>query len=160
MGSKDRNPKIATSPPNRQPVIKGDPASFDKLKLRLRLDLLDIDHPKWGWKRLTKEEHLDFLKFIKDLESQTWAEIRQASGGKGDGKGTNHHPVELHKLRHEAKNRICELRWQGIIGDTIFSLRINATTRLYGHRDEGYFRPIWHDPFHSRNHPDSLYPLS
>ena len=155
----NRNPKTAFSVPTRQPISTADPGSFDLLPLRMRLDLLDIDHPTWGWQRLTKEEHLEFLMFIKSLESQNWAEIRKASGGKGEGKGTNHHQIELYKLRKQAQARIADLRWERVVGDSIFSLRINNTTRIYGHRDGGNFRPIWHDPYHSRGDDRSVYPL-
>lgn len=155
----NRNPKIAFHLPARQPVNQADPASFDLLPLRIRLDLLDLDHPLWGWRRLTKEEHLEFLLFIKALEPQTWAEIRKAAGGKGEGKGTNHHQVDLYKLRKEAQQRISDLHWERVIGDSVFSLRVNSTTRVYGHREGGDFRPIWHDPFHSRSDNRSIYPL-
>jgi hypothetical protein len=153
-----RNPKHNKSLPFRQPINRADPASYDKLHLRIQFDLLDFDHDLWGWKRLTKEEHLEFLRFIKSMETLTWAQIKLTAGGKGEGKGTNHHPIEIYKLRPIAQDRLHELNLHRIIGDTVFSLRLNNISRIYGGRDEQYFRPIWHDPFHDNQ--KSVYPLA
>jgi hypothetical protein len=141
----------------RQPVHKVDPGSFDKLPLRVQLDLLDFDHEYWGWNLLSKDELLEFLHFIKSMEKMTWAEIKATAGGKRY--GTNHHQLELHKFYPRAQNRFKDLKLDRILGDTLFSLRKNNTTRIYGHRAEQYFRPIWYDRFHADG-ARAAYPLA
>mgnify|MGYP000232836672 CR=1 FL=1 len=133
-----------------------DPSSFDKLPLRVRFDLMDFDHHLWGWDKLSSEQYIHFLKFIHALEKQTWAEIKLAAGGRGH--GTNHHPLEITKFNKIAQKRLHELNLDTIIGDTLFSLRLNSLTRIYGVRNEEYFRPIWHDPHHDQPE-NAAYPV-
>lgn len=140
-------PKYAHNPKYREAIISCDPGSFDKRKPRIQFDLLDFDHEYWGWNHLSKEQHIEFLKFIQSIEKITWAEIKQTAGGKS--KGTNHHALEIEKFSPLAKQRIQQLNFDSLLGDTLFSLRINNITRLYGLREDFYFRPIWYDPFHN-----------
>jgi hypothetical protein len=142
-----KSPKYLQNPKYRQPVTICDPGSFDKLKPRIQFDLLDFDDEYWGWDHLSKAQHIEFLKFIHSIEKITWAEIKETAGGKN--KGTNHHSLEIGKFSSRAKLRIQKLNFDFIVGDTLFSLRINNLTRLYGVREEAFFRPIWYDPFHA-----------
>lgn len=151
-----RNPKIKNDPPFRQPTHICDPASFDKMSLRFRFDLLDFDHDLWGWEKLSAQQYINFLKFVRDVEKQTWAEIKLAAGGKRQ--GTNHHPLEITRFSKNAQKRLQELNLQAIVGDTIFSLRLNNVTRVYGIREIEFFRPIWHDPYHDQA-DKAAYPL-
>lgn len=150
-------PKVKTKPPYRQPTHSLDPKSFDKQLLRVRFDLLDFTHDLWGWGTLSKEQHLEFLKFVQSVEKQTWAEIKTVGGGKR--KGTNHHPLEIAKFDKKAQKRLTELNLYPIVGDSLFSLRMTSLTRIYGARDEEFFRPIWHDPYHDEKNK-AAYPLS
>lgn len=152
-----KNPKHLQTPNFRQPVAVCDPSSFDKLNPRIHFDLLDFDHEFWGWDNLTKEQHVEVLKFIQSVEKITWAEIKQTSGGKS--KGTNHHSLEFEKFSPEAHVRIQDLNFDHIVGDSLFSLRINNLTRLYGVREQAFFRPIWYDPFHD-NPKKAAYPAT
>lgn len=135
-------------PPLKQPKHICDPSSFDRMPLRVRFDLLDFEHDLWGWEKLSSEQYIHFLKFIRSLEKQSWAEIKLAAGGKSH--GTNNHALEVSKFNKEAQKRLHELNLDTIIGDTLFSLRLNNVTRIYGVRNEEYFRPIWHDPHHDQ----------
>lgn len=141
-------PKIKETPPFRQPKHVCDPASFDKMPLRIRFDLLDFEHDLWGWEKLSSDQYIHFLKFIRSLEKQSWAEIKLTAGGRSH--GTNNHALEIAKFNKEAQKRLHELNLDMIIGDTLFSLRVNNVTRVYGVRNEEYFRPIWHDPYHDQ----------
>ena len=58
----------------------------------------------------------------------------------------------------KAQKRLHELNLDTIIGDTLFSLRLNSLTRIYGVRNEEYFRPIWHDPHHDQPE-NAAYPV-
>lgn len=140
------SPKTKESPSFRQPTHVCDPSSFDRMTLRIQFDLLDFEHELWGWEKLSTEQYIHFLKFIRSLEKQSWAEIKLAAGGKSH--GTNNHALEVSKFNKEAQKRLHELNLDTMIGDTLFSLRMNNVTRIYGVRNEEYFRPIWHDPHH------------
>ncbi len=150
-------PKVKKAPPYRSPTNILDPSSFDKKSLRIHFDLLDFHHGLWGWNLLSQQQHIDFLKFIQAMEKQTWAEIKMAAGGRR--RGTNHHPLEINKFNTLAQKRLKELNLYDIVGDSLFSLRMNNVTRLYGVREEAFFRPIWHDPHH--DHPKkAAYPIN
>lgn len=150
-------PKVKVNPPYRQPTHCVDPNSFDKMQLRIRFDLLDFTHELWGWETLSKIQHIDFLRFVQSVEKQTWAEIKNTAGGKR--RGTNHHPLEIAKFDKKAQKRLNELNLFPIVGDSLFSLRMNNVTRIYGVREEEFFRPIWHDPHHDQS-DKAAYPLA
>lgn len=151
-----KNPKFKQAPKNHNPTFVCDPDSFDRMLLRIQFDLMDFDHEIWGWEKLTKEQHISFLKFVHGLEKQTWAEIKSAAGGKAH--GTNHHSIELYKFSKIAQKRLQFLNLDMIVGDSLFSLRLSSIVRIYGARENQYFKPIWHDPFHDQ--PDkAVYPL-
>lgn len=140
-------PSFKNAPPYRQPKIYNDPKSYDKEKPRIIFDLLDFEHNFWGWDHLTKEQHIEFLKFIHGIEKISWAELKETAGGKS--KGTNHHSLEVENFSNKAKLRLKELNLQPIVGDTLFSFRLKSLTRIYGLREEIYFRPIWYDRYHN-----------
>jgi hypothetical protein len=151
-----QKPKIQKSPHFRTPVHRVYPESHDTKQLRLHFGLLDFDHHLWGWKNLTKEQYINFFQFVRSIEKQTWAEIKTAAGGKRC--GTNHHPLDIEKFDKKAKKRLEELNLYSIVGDSLFSLRINNVTRMYGIRDAEFFSPIWHDPYHDQR-DKAAYPL-
>ncbi len=150
-----RNPKVKRNPSFRKPTINCDPASFDKKEMRFRFDLLDFEHDLWGWRTLTQECFISFFKSVQCFEKMSWAEIKLAAGGKK--KGTNHHPLDIAKFSNDAQKRLGELNLEGI-GDSLFSLRIKGTTRVYGVRQEEMFSPIWHDIYHGDPHK-AAYPV-
>lgn len=152
-----KNPKVEKEPLYRQPLHVCNPLSYDRKHLRIRFDLLDFEHDLWGWETLSNDQHINFLKFAKAVEKQTWSEIKTAAGGKK--RGTNHHPLDIDKFDKKAQKRLEELNLYPIIGDSLFSLRMNNVTRIYGVREQEFFRPIWHDPYHDQPHR-AAYPLS
>lgn len=141
-----RDPKSKEIPHYRQPTHQKDPESFDKRHIRFRFDLLDFDHHLWGWNHLNQEQFISVFKFLQSLEKLTWAEIKLAAGGRN--KGTNHHPLNISEFHKRAKDRINELNLSRVVGDTLFSFRLQQCTRIYGMRDESDCRIIWHDPYH------------
>ncbi len=153
------SPKRREHPQVRQPVSVVDPASYDACPIRVRFDLLDFDHSDWGWTRVSQAEHLEFLRFVQSIEKMTWAELKVSSKGGSTSKGTKHHAIEIIKFRDRAQERLDELNLQRVLGDKLFSMRLDGTTRVYGGRDKEYFRPIWHDPFHEYGNEQSAYPL-
>lgn len=151
-----KKPTVKNDPPYRTPTHVCDPKSYDSLELRVHFDLLDFEHDLWGWKTLSKDQHIDFLMFVKAIEKQTWAEIKSAAGGKRH--GTNHHSLEIAKFDKKAQERLEELNLHSLVGDSLFSLRMNNVTRIYGLREAEFFRPIWYDPYHDEQ-SKAAYPV-
>jgi hypothetical protein len=80
---------------------------------------------------------------LSSFETMTWAEIMRASGGRAH--GNNSHPIARDKFTKSAKHRLDERK---IFADSLFSLRLDAGTRLYGVRDGHCLRIVFFDPFH------------
>lgn len=89
---------------------------------------------------------------LKDLESNTWDEIRlQSHKSKGKMK-SNNHPVQVGNLCEKARKRLIELKLDD--NDELYSLRLEGTIRIYGIRKENYLDIIWVDLNHE------VYPVS
>jgi len=146
---KIRLPTHKENPPYRRPTIVENPGSYDSLGVRIRFDLLDFDHPKWGWDKVTQEQYLEFLRFLQKIEKMTWAEVKVSPKGGTHSKGNKHHSIEIHKFPEEVHERLNKLNLQKVLGDKLFSMRVGGVTRIYGGRDGEYFRPIWYDPLHT-----------
>ena len=83
----------------------------------------------------------------------TWAEIMRATGGRT--RGNNSHFVQAEKLTRQAKARLAEV---GEEREELFSLRLTATTRIYGIRDGRALKLLWYDPYHGTN-AQAVYPV-
>lgn len=149
-GRQSKKPKMAAGPGPRGPRIANDPANFDTLTLAWQFHRRDIKHEHWGWEQLSSDAVCQLLcGQMASFEKMTWAEIRGAAGGKGKGKGTNHHEVPIDQFSRDARRRIEELHLDDY--ESVFSLRLNNTTRLYGVRDGRALILIWYDPHHGDN---------
>ena len=84
----------------------------------------------------------------------TWAEIMRTAGGRT--RGTNHHFVEVEKLTRQAKERLTEIRQDNV--SELFSLRLDATKRIYGIRDRRALKLLWYAPHHGTN-AQAVYPV-
>lgn len=102
----------------------------------------DLFHPKWSITRCSSF-YQDILDKLISYEGQSWGEIQSASGGRTF--GTNNHFENVADLTKDAQKRITELH---LDIDQIFSLRLTATTRLYGILENGTFYILWYDPNH------------
>lgn len=110
-------------------------------------------HPSWNFQRYDSEKWSfthenakelfwkEILPFLKNLESQTWNEI--LIGAK-----KQHHSIDLSDLNKLAQDRLVEMR---IEAESITSLRLNSTHRLYGYIIESNFYIIWFDTNHGDN---------
>lgn len=133
--------------PKDQHIKQGaDPESYSKKTPIWNFELRDKDHPRWGWSRLSMEEFFEKIydKKLFSFQTMTWAEIEQQAGGRRH--GTNSHELSVaDDLCKEAKTRLRDL---DIEADTVFSLRLQGTHRIYGIRDNRVLRIIWFDEEH------------
>ena len=77
----------------------------------------------------------------------TWEEITRAAGGRA--RGNNSHFVRTERLTKQAKKRLSEIGQEDV--SELFSLRLTATTRVYGIRDRRALKLLWYDPHHGAN---------
>ena len=109
----------------------------------------------WGWRtEAGRVWWSEILPKLQHFESMTWAEILQAAGGRA--RGNNSHFVQVGKLTKNAKDRLTDIG-QDDVSD-LFSLRLDATTRIYGIRDRRALKLLWYDPYHGKN-TRAVYPV-
>ncbi|MFZ1917583.1 MAG: hypothetical protein WAU58_08430 [Terriglobales bacterium] len=151
--SKSKQPKVRESPQSGKIKTGGDPSSVDTQTIAWHFHRLDHQHEHWGWSKLSAKQWREMLTQLVAFEGLTWAALQAQSGGRKH--GTNHHPIEINKFCAAAKSRLITLHLDDF--DTLFSLRINNTLRLYGVRDGRVLQLVWHDPHHGSKH--GAYPL-
>lgn len=71
-----------------------------------------------------------------EIERMTWSDIYRGRS----------HEVELHKLCKEAQDRLIAIKMDDL--DTLFSLRLTGTNRLWCIKDDNVLRVLWWDPDH------------
>ncbi len=111
------------------------------------------EHPSWRFYNSDREAwpidgelaQIDFWSDVfprmKGLETQTWGEIMV-------GAKKQYHSLDLDDLNKPARDRLDALR---IEAESIISLRVGATKRLYGYMDRAVFCVLWYDPDHGDN---------
>lgn len=139
-----RHPHAKESVPDRQIKVGGDPDNFDKETIAWQFFRLDRPHADWGWDKLRPQEWRDILAHLVAFEGMTWAAIKLQAGGRR--RGTNHHPIEIAEFNKPARDRLEEMHLDDY--ESLFSLRITNTLRLYGIRDGRVLQIVWHDPYH------------
>ncbi|MCY4283978.1 MAG: hypothetical protein OXC65_01405 [Thiotrichales bacterium] len=116
--------------------------------------IADLDGP-WGWRTVAgRIWWSELLPKLRDFETMTWEEIMRAAGGRA--RGNNNHFVSVEKFTRPAKERLAALGQEDI--SELFSLRLTATTRIYGIRDRRALKLLWYDPHHGTN-DRAVYPV-
>lgn len=154
---RNKNPKSEFAPSNskqakfggnpqssKSPVLGADPNSCLKLSPSWKFNNLDLDHPEWGWNKLSTGDFIKILsEYLFHLETMSWDAILKTSGGRNQ--GNNHHNIEVSKICLTAQKRLTELN---IDVDQLFSLRLNGTWRLWGIKEGQILRFLWSDKNH------------
>lgn len=101
------------------------------------------DQKMWGF---TKENIGDvfwteIFPYFKSLETRTWSEILVKSK-------KNNHSIDVRKLNTIAQKRLTELY---VEQDSIISLRLQGTHRIYGYMVGKVFNILWYDSEHGDN---------
>jgi hypothetical protein len=120
---------------NRTPKIQVSPESYYALSPSWSFSRCDLEHPKWSL--YTVDIFADIIPKLISLERRTWGDIVNAK--------KQNHPVECRGLIKEAQQRLLEIK---LYTDTLFSLRLDGTMRLYGYIESGVFFIVWCDPNH------------
>jgi len=143
--SKQEKAKAKKLPSGESPRIAVDPDSYLTKKPVWRFSDFDWDS-EWGYASCSCRiqnirNHIE--KHLASFETMTWNEILKASGGRSS--GNNSHHIEKNKFKASVQKRLNENK---ILSDTLFSLRLDAGTRLYGVREGRCLRIVFFDPFH------------
>lgn len=111
------------------------------------------EHPAWGFNScdpemwgFTKENVGDLfwtevLPFLKNTEKRKWNEILIVSK-------KQNHSIDIGGLNPIAQKRLADLM---IEQESVISLRINGTHRLYGYNVGRVFNILWFDSDHGDN---------
>ena len=102
-----------------------------------RVSLLDMDGP-FG-RPVERADPTEILDFLSTIEKLTWDDIlkNRRSGG--------HHHVEVRRICSAARKRLNQLNLEP---DTLISLRVTATKRIWGVREGSVLHLLWWDPWH------------
>ena len=133
----------------KQPKTVEDPQAYFKKSPIWSFRRLDDEYTKWGFAH-TAQLNERVIHELRSLEGMTWYQIMSAAGGRGH--GTNSHFEKVAELIPEAQARWKYLKLEEY--DTVFSLRLTNTHRLYGILLNGVFQIVWYDQKHE------IYPTS
>ena len=136
--SKKRNIKIETginSSPERQLKIRENPDSYFNWRPSWNFSKCDLEHHKWSLKK--SNMFSEIIPKLISFEQRNWGDI--VSDKK------HNHWIECEKLSKPAQNRLIELK---IYYESLFSLRLTGTLRLFGYIENGIFYIIWYDSNH------------
>lgn len=132
---------------SKKPKSKAVPAQ--SIKSIADADAYYKEHPSWCFSSCDKEQWKideqslwkEILPKLKDFEKQTWAGILV------DSKALNH-SIRTEDLNKVACDRLIE---KHIEGESLISLRLNGTHRLYGYMQNSAFCILWYDVDHGDN---------
>lgn len=81
---------------------------------------------------------IELLPYLSNMETRKWSEILVDAN-------KQNHEIHVGKLNKVAITRLAELH---IEAESMVSLRINGTTRLYGFMNGSVFNIVWYDDDH------------
>ncbi len=146
MGGKIEKAKARKAPKSIEaPRIGFDPDSYLKDTPVWRFSDFDWEGD-WGYDSCAVRaghirSHIE--QHLASFETMTWNEILQAAGGRRH--GNNSHEIQRDKFKPAALKRLEEKK---ILADSLFSLRLDAGTRVYGVREGRCLRIVFFDPHH------------
>ncbi len=101
-----------------------------------RIGTLDLVG-QWGWQEIEKEFFFNkILPKIKNFETMLWNDIL----------GRNNHAVLVSQISREAQVRLEDLKLDD--NESLISLRLTGTQRIWGIRIGNILQLLWWDPNH------------
>lgn len=139
--SKKKQPKSAFNPKTREIGQRENPEKYYQLFPSWNFNSCDDKLWQFNQDRAESLFWNEILPRLKAFETQKWEEILVI------GKKQNH-SIYVKELHTEAKKRLEEMF---IEQDSIISLRLTGTHRLYGFISKGVFNIVWFDDDHGDN---------
>ena len=143
MGASKNRKRVVQkeTPQNRHVAQTADPTSYYAKHPAWNFN--SCDSGRWGF---TQEQIGDtfwseILPFFKALETKTWSDILLQSK-------KQNHSIDIQSLNPDAAKRLAE---RFIEQESIISLRLNGTHRIYGYMVEHVFNILWYDAEHGDN---------
>ena len=138
--ARSRETKRAFEPESKKAVIIQDPTKYYRERPSWKFSKRDRE--RWRLPTWDREDEWDrLLEHLDGWETQTWQQILV------DAKKQNH-SIEVNELNKAARDRLQELH---IEEESVISLRLSGTQRIYGIMDEDAFCIIWFDDNHGDN---------
>ena len=111
------------------------------------------EHPAWNFNACDTEMWAfteecvgdafwtEVLPFFKNLETQTWNDVLVVAK-------KNNHSIDVSQLNSAAQKRLAD---RYIEQDSLISLRLSGTHRIYGYIEGRVFNILWYDNNHGNN---------
>jgi hypothetical protein len=137
MGNRDKNVKACYKPSNeRQPRTLFDKEQSKHKELVWRFSEADRNGP-FSWLSLDAP-----AAFKEVMDKLTAYELVPLTAYLNSGS----HEVEMHALSKEAQRRLAEIEKDDL--DSLYSLRISGSVRVWCIREDNLFKVLWFDPEH------------
>lgn len=138
---KDKRIKRKEFPEEKSIVRRGDPDQY--YSQNPAWTFANSDQERWAFSK----EHVgdavwtEIIPRLKDLETQTWGEILVRDKKKN-------HSLDLRDLNKIARDRLSA---RYIEAESLISLRVTGTHRLYGYMTGKVYNILWYDDEHGDN---------
>lgn len=133
--------KCSFDPKNKHVIQNNNPEQY--YQENPAWSFASIDQEMWAF----TEDHIGSFFWtkvfprLKDLESQKWTEILIKNN-------KQNHSINVQSLNKVAQDRLTS---RYIEADSLISLRVTATHRLYGYMTGRVFNILWYDDNHGDN---------
>jgi hypothetical protein len=105
---------------------------------RVSKSYIDMEHPDWGWGKLTIEQFFAILTGrLQDYEDMSWHDLLNRKSC---------HTMPVSVIAGQAQARLSD-RCPDI--DTLHQIDIGKMGRIWGFKDRQRFYLIWYDPNHT-----------
>ena len=134
MAQRERKPKFAAIPVEskqaryKEPCIEGHPLAW-------RFSGCDRGGP-FSWVIGEDQKYREVIEKLHEYEDKTWAQILE----------TGSHPIEVHKICKEARDRLVEIERDDI--DELMSFRLTGPNRVWCDKKGHVMRILWWDAEH------------
>lgn len=127
---------VATTTTEKRPFAGAPSLTDSQDQLSWRMGLVDGGGP-WSWHNFECSGLVEVLSKLGELEKSSWPQL---AGGR-------HHRVATAQVSREAQKRLEELAQDEV--DSLYSLRLSGTQRVWGILHGSCYYLLWWDPDHT-----------
>lgn len=134
-GKNNKRPVAKAKPQARKRPVAGTHIG-DRKTVVWALGYVDMKG-EWGWSSCDGSSVETILRFLKKLEGCVHSEVF----------GPRHKFIKIESLCPRAQKRLQEIELDDL--DGLWELHMSGKVRIWGHRVEHVFYPVWWDPDHT-----------